>query len=1188
MSDAVLRATIKAYDEFTQQFQKFQTELKRTDQTQKQTAQGADQLNRSTSNFFQTIGQLGALYAFQRGLQEVMGIGREFELTIKQAQAVTGDFSRTLRDLAMATKGGNMDVFRPTEMAQAYRELGAAGADTNDIMASTPDVLEFATAALIDMDKSATAVLSTAKAFNIAFTDTEQIVDAYTESMNRGALAGEDFQWIMGSVGAVAKIAGQDFREILSVGSAMRDSGIQAQDAGTSIKAAILQLINPSKEASDTMKALGVNVYDASGKMKQWSEITVEFERALAPFNEQSRNLALTTIFGSDGIRAMATSMNKGSGYLREFTQGLKNSEGATHRMASAMSDTFDGALRKVNANLERMKILMFEDMQQSSVGALGVINTLIVGFNNLDDATRHTIELMIGTVGLVMAIGLVVGALRTLLPLMLGTGTAMSALAGPIGIAVAVLGTLAAGFIAVTTAQAAAKQEGLENARTTTSLGESYLGLENKLRGLKEGTEEYKSTQGQLNQAMQDIARFMPDVVSAWNEEGQAISINIGLLREKIRLSREAMGQDAQANLESSFNSIVKTREKIADLESRVGIAQRFIEKRDIPYTATGFKTPMEQAQADLKTYGKALEDASKELAKYESLNRKYAAMAGLGHAAWDDMSKDPSELFDGLSAATTTPAGTQTFTLPEKGKKPKTPEDLAKEQFEASRKWIDYKKALNLLSAEEEIAAWARVSTRYAEGTDERMQADMEVYRAKQRLVDEDQKRHDDAYSQAMDLMRHEVNMARMSTEQQISYLERLREAHQWTQQQAREIEENMYRLRKQQLSEYLNKLEDEYKSKLDAIEDRTKASIKAIQDQIDALEGEGKASDREEAARKHNDKLKDLEEKRRYHELRTGAEHQKAIADIDKEIAEEKADFQKQQDDWTREDKKDALQKQIDDARKAGDEERRQLEDHYQKARRIAESGIMDIIASLAATGPEWLNTGKELIDQLIAGLESGDFSGVESKIKLISGQASKGSAESKTSGTTGGTQKQPSQMTWQELLVYYKDHVSEAMAEIARAGGVYTAKLAAGNIEGARAAHRWADQIRKAIGQAMVWDPNTEPDSSVHNSYAKGGPILYDQIAKLHAGEYVIPASLVDAIRRSTVPPATTGGVGGDTSSLDRAVDRIVAAIESRMGVKIENLLKIDSFNNEDGTDIDVLMGDVRRAVSNLVR
>ena len=1164
MSDAVLEATIKAFDEFSQQFQKLQSELKKTEQTQRQTAQGTEQLNRSASSFFQTIGNLGALYAFQRGLREVMSTGREFELTIKQAQAVTGDFSTTLRDLAMVSSGSKLDVYTPTQLAQAYRELGAAGATTNDIIAATPEILEFGTAALIDMESSAEAVLATAKSFNIALSDSRQIVDAYTESMNRGALTGEDFKWIMGSVGAVAKMAGQDFREILSVGSAMRDSGVRAMDAGTSIKAALLQLVNPSKETSDLIKELGINIYDASGQMKQWSDITAEFERALAPLNEQSKNFVMATIFGSDGIRAMATSINKGSGYLREFTDGLKNADGATNRMASAMADTFDGAIRRANASLERAKVLIFEDFAEGSVSFLESINTLIVGFNNVDEGTRKTIELLVGSMGLAVALGAVASIIRvTVIPALQALGITASATLGPWGLLIGGVTTLTGLFLTARITEAGARAEMENHNKTIIAAGENYLRLNDKLQTTKEGTSEYSTLQAQANGALQELARQMPEVVSAWNAEGEAIAINIDLLREKIRLTKEAQIETAKKDVSEAQSRYDKAKSKVERLTSEFQLEQQRIKDEFDPSTYESWaKIRIDEIRAAQIEMAKARAEADRLYAII--FGEQYSSDAGAGR---------PKPSGGRTYSTVASGGGTRTYIPSEKGKT-KTAEELAREQFEASRRWIEHKKALNQLSAEEEIAAWQRVAARYQEGTELRMQADEGLYQAKQRLAQEEKKLYDDAYQQAMDLMRHQVNMARMSTDQQIEYLQKLRDAHAWSTQQMMSIEEELYRLRKQQLVGYLSNLDDEYKEKLGAIEERTKANAKAIQDQIDVLEAESTQDEREETTRKHNERLKELLEQRHYHEIRTGKEHQKAIADIDKQIAEENLSYQRQQEEWAREDKKAALQQQLEDAREAGKEERDQLEEHYRKARKIAENGIMDVIAALAATGPEWLQTGKDLIDQLIAGLESGDFSGVQSKIEQIRNQAPQ-----PVTTPNIPVQKPLSDVTWQERLAYYQTHVAEAMAEIARAGQVYMQKWNAGDVEGARAAHRWADQIRKAIGQPMVWDQNTEKSPDVHNSYDKGGPVLYDQIAKLHAGEYVLPANLVDAIRRMT----PIGDIQGTSLELDRIANRIIAAIDRQKGVQIGTLFNAEKVELDDESDMEIFSRELGRSV-----
>ncbi len=101
------------------------------------------------------------------------------------------------------------------------------------------------------------------------------------------------------------------------------------------------------------------------------------------------------------------------------------------------------------------------------------------------------------------------------------------------------------------------------------------------------------------------------------------------------------------------------------------------------------------------------------------------------------------------------------------------------------------------------------------------------------------------------------------------------------------------------------------------------------------------------------------------------------------------------------------KDNLEKQKEAVEQNAEEERRQLEEHYEEARKIAEEGILDIIATLAATSPEWEQTGKELIDALIAGLESGDFTAIEQKIASATTTAQSGGNISPVvgSGPTG---------------------------------------------------------------------------------------------------------------------------------------------------------------------------------------
>lgn len=1279
MSDAVLQTTIKAFDEFTSQFQKFQSELKKTEKTTKETAQGTDQMNRSASDFFKTIGELGALYAFQRGLKDIIGSGREFELTIKQAQAVTGDFSSTLRNLAMATKGGNLDTFGPTQLAQAYRELGAAGASTNDIMAATPDILEFGSAALLDMDQAAFSVLSTAKSFNIALSDSGQIVDAYTQAMNQGALAGEDFQWIMSSAGAVAKMTGQDFREILSIGSAMRDSGIQAQDAGTAIKSALMALMNPSDQARKAMKDLGISIYDSSGQMKQWSDITAEFEQALKPLDQQSQQLALSTIFGADGIRTMAVSMNKGSDYLRTFTEGLKNADGATHSMAEAMSDTYDGAAKKFNASLERTKILLFEDIAPAAGVALGALNTLLLGIQSTDEGTRKFIEILVGGAGLVIALGAVTTAIKTVLPLLEALGIGTSALAGPIGIVIGLIGAATTAFLAYKGAAAQATLEESNHIKTLEGQVSTIPALVKQYDELGGKANRTASEEESLKQVTSQLTEIMPEAISGFDNFGNAL-FNAGTLADqakgKVSSLKTEIANYYQMQADSARINLNSTKDKLKPLlKEREEALKAFGESQKsgpidavVPFNVrlrvfgkdTGLKIKQLAKGSDLKELIDYLDPQVSELQSQVIQMEQSIAIA--------DKIKDGS-YWDKPTTTTDNnpPPGGNTFTTSSGTKNPgleaakslteavdtaispyKNAVELAgiavdslssKEQFlsqmleggngtaadaialnqtraEQLAKLSDQQEALRQQS-EMEKAALGGVREKLSAANDPDVvkelesevlnlqksiaqtgqawiQAEQQKVSLLNKVKQEEDKRYSDAYQKAMELMRHQVNMAAMSTGQQIEYLEKLRAAHEWTQQQMWEMEESLYSLRKQQLSEMLDKVEDEYKSSLDVIESRVDTVSQSIQSQIDALEQRSQANTRADAQVKYNQKIQELQEKRHYHELRTGQEHADAILEIDKELSEAKREWELQQQEWSIDDQKENLQKKLDQAKEEGDKEKKLLQEQYQKAQKIAESGVMDIIAALAATEPQWMDTGKQLVDALISGMKSGDFSSVQRLVDNVRSSAptSKTEPDSSTFPSSGGnsTSGSNSQQTplWSIPKGAYRMYggttgmksrdlaslLGESVSWDQAQGQVTIGGKSFGPLENDHGTtYVSIRQVAEALGYRVTWN---DPNVDIYKA-GKGGiftqPAL-SMMAEAGGSEVAMPLDRLQPMMNIALVEAMKNSQSIDSSIFEYAINRIVAAIERKGGIQINGpALNIErgDFSNKDGLE-----------------
>ena len=347
-----------------------------------------------------------------------------------------------------------------------------------------------------------------------------------------------------------------------------------------------------------------------------------------------------------------------------------------------------------------------------------------------------------------------------------------------------------------------------------------------------------------------------------------------------------------------------------------------------------------------------------------------------------------------------------------------------------------------------------------------------------------------------------------------------------------------------------------------------------MKAIQDQIDALENEGKQSDRDDTVTTHNEKIKQLLKDRHYHELRTGVEHKKAIEDIDKQIAEEKRNFQKQQDDWARDDLKENLQAQIDEVEDAGEEERKRLEEYYKQVTELANKGVLDTLATLAATNPQWLETGKNWIKNLMDGISL-----MEPEFKAL--------LERSIGAVTGFNSAMPAasslEIPWQMSYNNNKDIWEQQSKQ-------------PGVDPGDRST--WTSTMVQAAQQNEAYrNQYGITDTGKLTAFAKGGPVDYTGLALVHQGEYILNASLVDAIKSDTLPPSSLSwGSGAGANNLlaamesfavriEAAAEQIETAVEQINAVAIGgSLLHIEHYENNDGADPGILARELQRSLA----
>lgn len=294
-----------------------------------------------------------------------IGVGASFEEGMSNVAAIsgaTGDELKKLEDTAKEL--GATTKFSASEAAEAMTNLAAAGFETNEIVNAVPGLMNLAAASGENLATSTDIAASTLRGFGLEASQTAHVADVLAENANRTNAAVADTGEAMKYIAPVSKAMGISFEETSAAIGIMANSGIKGSQAGTTLRGALTRLVKPSKNAKEAMDELGVEFFDAQGKMKPLKGIIKELEKRTSNLTDQQKNQALATIFGQEALSGMLSLVDGGADQLEELTQSYIDCDGAAADMAKTMNDNLKGELTILTSSLEGLGIAAYEKFE--------------------------------------------------------------------------------------------------------------------------------------------------------------------------------------------------------------------------------------------------------------------------------------------------------------------------------------------------------------------------------------------------------------------------------------------------------------------------------------------------------------------------------------------------------------------------------------------------------------------------------------------------------------------------------------------------------------------------------------------------------------------------------------------------------------------------------------------------------
>lgn len=320
---------------------------------------------------------------------------------------------------AKALQLGKDTTFSASESAQAMSELIKAGLSTEDVLNGAADAtVNLAAASGTSMPEAATIASNAMNQFVLKAKDMPQVADLIAGAANASAIDVQQFGYSLSQAGAVASLSGLSFKDTATAIAEMGNAGIVGSDAGTSLKTMLMGLSPATDAAAKAMEAYGLGAfnvqrgqkdllasgiqvannvpavragyeqlaksmlgneapmskvrklsedlmrqsgatssafYDQSGNLKSLADIQGLLQEKLGGLSKQQQQVALSTIFGSDAMRAGAVLMKNGAKGAEDMAAAMSKVKAAD--VAKTRLEGFNGALEQFKGAVETVAI---------------------------------------------------------------------------------------------------------------------------------------------------------------------------------------------------------------------------------------------------------------------------------------------------------------------------------------------------------------------------------------------------------------------------------------------------------------------------------------------------------------------------------------------------------------------------------------------------------------------------------------------------------------------------------------------------------------------------------------------------------------------------------------------------------------------------------------------------------------
>ena len=294
--------------------------------------------------------------------------------------------------MAQTRELGRSTKFTAQEVAQAQMYQAMAGMKTNEVLEMTPKLLKLSIASGEDLASTSDLLTDNISAFGLTLQDADRFMDVMAATANNTntsiAQLGEAYKYV-----ASTSRNFESLEETNIILGLLADSGLKGSIAGRNLASIYARLSKTTPDMDKALKKVGVTLYDNNGKFKGLRKILEELKPKLAQMNDEQRNLFLTTIAGSEGLKVMNNLLGTSKEGIEKAENAIKNATGATDKMASEMENTTKNKLAQFRSAVDDLKISIGEGLAPTATDFINKFTSKMAELNSKGTFDTQNVE---------------------------------------------------------------------------------------------------------------------------------------------------------------------------------------------------------------------------------------------------------------------------------------------------------------------------------------------------------------------------------------------------------------------------------------------------------------------------------------------------------------------------------------------------------------------------------------------------------------------------------------------------------------------------------------------------------------------------------------------------------------------------------------------------------------------------